>query len=112
MAPEGPDRHEEQDHEADEDVRAVQAGQAVEDRPERSVVRCKAEARVLARLRQQEDKAHQKRQHQTGSKAGCGHGSPLTTRTKKYAVKNEPNSMISDAMKSSIPSTDELIREL
>jgi len=27
-------------------------------------------------------------------------------------VKNAPNSMISDAMKSSIPSTDELIREL
>ena len=46
------------------------------------------------------------------SKGGCGHGSPFTTRTKKYAVKNEPNSMISDAMKSSIPSTEELMREL
>jgi hypothetical protein len=31
---------------------------------------------------------------------------------KKYAVKNEPKSITSDAMKSSIPSTCELTREL
>ena len=46
------------------------------------------------------------------SNGGVGHGMPLTTRTKKYAVKNEPKSMISDAMNSSIPSTDALTREL
>src|SRR5947209_20224789 len=43
---------------------------------------------------------------------GVGHGTPLTTRTKKYAAKNEPNSMISDAMKRYIPSTSGLTREL
>jgi hypothetical protein len=37
---------------------------------------------------------------------------PLTTRTKKYAVKNEPNSITSEAMNRSIPSTDALTREL
>jgi hypothetical protein len=31
---------------------------------------------------------------------------------KKYAVKNEPKSMISDAMKSSIPSVRASMREL
>ena len=46
------------------------------------------------------------------SNGGVGQGMPFTTRTKKYAVKNAPKSMISDAMKSSIPSTDELTREL
>src|SRR4051794_4779288 len=43
---------------------------------------------------------------------GVGHGVPLTTRTKKYAVKNAPKSMISDAMKRYIPSVSGLIREL
>src|SRR5919202_4732726 len=47
MAAEGADRHEEQDRQADEDVRAVEAGQAEEDRPERLVVRREAHARVL-----------------------------------------------------------------
>jgi hypothetical protein len=37
--------------------------------------------------------------------------SGLTTRTKKYAVKNAPKSMISDAMKSRIPRMTGLIRE-
>ncbi len=37
---------------------------------------------------------------------------PLTTRTKKYAVKNAPKSMTSDAMKRNIPSTRESTREL
>ncbi len=41
-----------------------------------------------------------------------GQSIPFTTRTKKYAVKNEPNSITSDAMKSSIPSTEALTREL
>ena len=49
----------------------------------------------------------------TGSwNGGGGHGEPLTTRTKKYAVKNEPKSMISDAMKRNIPSTRASTREL
>ena len=43
---------------------------------------------------------------------GVGHGTPLTTRTKKYAAKNEPKSMISDPMKRYIPSTSGFIREL
>src|SRR5579884_241443 len=42
---------------------------------------------------------------------GVGHGVPLTMRTKKYAVKNAPNSMISDAMKRNIPSTLGEIRD-
>ncbi len=46
------------------------------------------------------------------SMGGCGHGIPLTTRPKNYAVKKAPNSLISAAMKSSIPSTEELMREL
>ena len=48
---EGADRHEEQDRQADEDVRAVQAGEAEEDRRERAVVRGEADARVLESLR-------------------------------------------------------------
>jgi hypothetical protein len=43
---------------------------------------------------------------------GVGHGTPLTILTKKYAVKNEPKSMISDAMKRYMPSVSGLIREL
>src|ERR1700756_1623300 len=48
----------------------------------------------------------------TGSwKGGVGHGTPFTTRTKKYAVKNEPNSITSEAMKRNIPRTPGVIRE-
>ena len=43
---------------------------------------------------------------------GGGHAMPLTTRTKKYAVKKEPKSITSEAMKRNIPSTDALTREL
>jgi hypothetical protein len=46
------------------------------------------------------------------SNGGVGHGIPFTTRTKKYAVKNEPKSITSDAMKRSIPRTEALTREL
>jgi hypothetical protein len=35
----------------------------------------------------------------------------LTTRTKKYAVKNEPKSMISDPMKRNIPSIAGVTRD-
>src|SRR5262245_62315564 len=42
---------------------------------------------------------------------GGGQGYSFTTRMKKYAVKNDPKSMISEPMKSSIPSTREAIRE-
>jgi NAD(P)-dependent dehydrogenase (short-subunit alcohol dehydrogenase family) len=41
-----------------------------------------------------------------------GHGVWFTTRTKKYALKNEPKSMISDAMKRNIPRTAGVTREL
>jgi hypothetical protein len=34
---------------------------------------------------------------------GVGHGTPFTTRMKKYAVKNAPNNMISDAMNRNMP---------
>jgi hypothetical protein len=44
MAPEGADRHEEQDGQADEDVGSVEAGQGVEDRAEGAVVRREADA--------------------------------------------------------------------
>ena len=43
---------------------------------------------------------------------GVGHGVPFTTRTKKYAVKNEPKSMISVPMNRNIPSTPGATREL
>ena len=45
---------------------------------------------------------------------GSGHGSAsgLTTRTKKYAVKNEPKSIASDAMKRNMPSIGASTREL
>jgi hypothetical protein len=46
------------------------------------------------------------------SNGGSGHSAFPLTRTKKYAVKNEPKSMISDAMKSSIPRTAGSTREL
>ena len=49
----------------------------------------------------------------TGRWNPCGgQGWWLTTRMKKYAVKNDPKSMISEPMKSSIPSTRESMREL
>src|SRR6266550_3375221 len=44
MAAEGADRHEQQDRETHENVRAVQACQAVEDRSKRAVVRSEADA--------------------------------------------------------------------
>src|SRR6202161_3824322 len=43
---------------------------------------------------------------------GAGHGSPCATRMKKYAVKKAPKTMISEMMKSIIPSSDGLTREL
>jgi hypothetical protein len=49
------------------------------------------------------------------SKGSGGHVSGalgLTTRTKKYAVKNEPNSIASEAMKRNIPRTRASTREL
>jgi hypothetical protein len=38
--------------------------------------------------------------------------SGFTTRAKKYAVKNDPNSITSDAMKRNMPSTAGVTREL
>src|SRR5947209_16655199 len=43
---------------------------------------------------------------------GAGHGSPCATRMKKYAVKKAPKTMISEMMKSSIPSRLVSTREL
>ena len=43
---------------------------------------------------------------------GVGHAVPATTRTKKYAVKNAPKSMISEPMNRNIPSTLGDTREL
>src|SRR5262249_61926302 len=43
---------------------------------------------------------------------GVGHGGPFATRTKKYAVKNEPNSITSEAMNRNIPSVRASTREL
>ncbi len=43
---------------------------------------------------------------------GGGHGSWLTTRMKKYAVKNEPKSITSEAMNRNIPSVPASTREL
>jgi hypothetical protein len=43
---------------------------------------------------------------------GVGHAVPATTRTKKYAVKNAPKSMISEPMKRNMPRTLGGTREL
>src|SRR3954453_12505945 len=49
----------------------------------------------------------------TGSEyGGVGHGTSFTTRMKKYAVKNEPKSMISDPMKRNMPRMLGEMREL
>ena len=49
----------------------------------------------------------------TGNSNGSGgQGSFCTTRTKKYAVKNDPNSIASEMMKSSTPSSWASMREL
>src|SRR5262245_7455586 len=57
VPPEGPDRHEQEDREADEDVCAVQARQAEEDRREGAVARVEPDARVLDRLGDEEAEA-------------------------------------------------------
>ena len=49
----------------------------------------------------------------TGNSNGSGgHGAFCTTRTKKYTVKKEPNSIASEMMKSSTPSMRWSMREL
>ena len=45
-------------------------------------------------------------------KGGVGHGVPAATRTKKYAVKNAPKSITSDAMKRKMPRIGASTREL
>src|SRR5262245_50357758 len=61
---EGANRDERQQRETDEDVRAVEAGQAVEDGAERAVVRREADAGVLTDLREEERQPERDRQHQ------------------------------------------------
>src|SRR5437773_894112 len=67
----GPDGRRQEQRQADEDVRSVQSGQAVEDRPERVRVKREAEARVLADLRQQERQPEQEGERQAGLQAGA-----------------------------------------
>jgi hypothetical protein len=42
----------------------------------------------------------------------AGHGAPVATRMKKYAVKKDPKTITSEMMKSSIPSSGASTREL
>src|ERR1700710_393128 len=69
VPPEGADRHEQEDREADEDVGAVQAREAEEDRGERAVTRVEADAGVLDSLGDEERQAHEEREQQPGAKA-------------------------------------------
>src|SRR4051812_32342155 len=71
VAAEGTDGGEGEQRQADEDVRAVEAGEGEEDRAEGAVVRGEADAGVLARLREQEDEPHQERQEQARLQAGA-----------------------------------------
>ena len=49
----------------------------------------------------------------TGSEyGGVGHGTPFTTRTKKYIAKNEPKTITSEAMNRNMPRTSRLTFEL
>src|SRR4051812_38207771 len=66
---EGADRHEEQDCEPDEDVAAVQARQAEEDRREGAVAGVEADAQVLRHLCDEERQSHQERQQQARAQA-------------------------------------------
>ena len=66
VAAERPDRDEQQQRQADEDVRAVQAGEAVEDRALRMVLRREAEVDVLVDLDEQERAAEQERGEDAG----------------------------------------------
>src|SRR5215472_1299578 len=59
---EGADRHEGEDRQPDEDVAAVEAGEAEEDGGERAVARVEADAHVLVQLPDQEGEAHEERQ--------------------------------------------------
>ncbi len=62
VAAEGADRHEPEDREPHEDVGAVEAREAEEDRAEGLVVRREADPRVLDRLREEEGQAHEEGQ--------------------------------------------------
>src|SRR5215203_1112531 len=66
MPTKGANRHEEEDRQADEHVRAVQAREREEDRREGVLVRRKADPRVLDHLREQERETHQQREHEPG----------------------------------------------
>lgn len=59
MPPPGPDVRERQQQQADEDVRSVEAGEAEEDRAERSVTRREADVDVLVDLDEQEGRTEQ-----------------------------------------------------
>ena len=59
VAAEGADRREAEQHQADEDVGAVQAGEAVEDRAEAEVAGAEADVDVLVDLDEEEGRAEQ-----------------------------------------------------
>src|SRR6476646_4630923 len=69
MPAERADRHHEQDHQADEDVRSVEAGQAEERRGERGVPRVETEAAVLDELGEEERGAEAEGQDEAGLEA-------------------------------------------
>jgi hypothetical protein len=116
-------------------VRAVQAGEAVEDRPEGVVPGAEADVDVLVELDEEEREPQFWRIDSsakcivkleetriavfmpaiaTGSSNGSGGQGPslATTRRKKYEAKNAPKSITSETMKRRIPRVCRSIREL
>src|SRR5215203_2145206 len=71
MAAEGTDRREGEQHQADEDVGAVEAGEAVEDRAEAEVAGAEAEVHVLVDLDEEEGGAEEPGRNQAEFEAGA-----------------------------------------
>ena len=78
VAAPGADVGEAEQQQADEDVRSVQAGEAVEDRAEGAVAGAEADVDVLVDLHEEERRAEQPgdRQAQPSSRCGCPCGRP------------------------------------
>src|SRR5829696_1455408 len=70
VAAEGADRGEAEQKQADEDVSAVQTGEAVEDRAEAEVAGAEADVDVLVELDEEEGRAEHPGQHQAEFEAG------------------------------------------
>src|SRR5215211_757269 len=71
VAAEGADRREREEHQADEDVGSVEAGEAVEDRAEGEVTGAEAEVHVLVDLDEEEGRSQQPGGHQAQFEAGA-----------------------------------------